>query len=195
MCLCDSRRCFLNILNTEKVFDKWKKEFFQIKELDYFNVYLVGSFNDYINGKFSHINSHKKYTIDEIHKMTNEKLVTLDKFFQLNFVDIDVVITDNNDIDKIKKVFETTKKINKKYQVLDSTKNYIFFDLMYYSINSFKLKYSNLDEIECEAIKYENIDSSNIKKEKIRLPYEKHKKLFEMGYKPIKPTLLKNKLL
>ena len=180
------------MINKIKIFESWKKEFFQIKELNYFNVYLVGTFNDYLNGKFSDFDENKKYTINEINNMSNQEIINLNKFLFLDDTDIDIVITGNNDFDKIKKVIEKSQKINNKY--VDKN-NYIFFDLIYYSIDLWETDgfshWSEEDGIECEKIYFEY----GLKRETTKLPYSKHKEMFSMGYIPSKPTLLRNKVL
>ena len=163
----------------KEIYNQWKKEFFKIKELDYFNVYLVGTFNDYINDKFSNMDSDKKYTENQINNMSNKDLITLEKFQNLNYTDVDIVITDNSDIDKIKKVLTDAQKI----ETFD-----MFFDLKYQSCGVFQDYNTKGDYFDCEIIQYNS-------EKKVKLPFEKHEKIFEMGYEYFKPTLIKNKLL
>lgn len=180
-------------LDKIKIFESWKKEFFKIKELDYFNVYLVGTFNDYLNGKFSKFNFNTKYTVDEIHHMSGEELITLEKSQNLNYTDIDIVITDNDDIDKIKKVLNSSKEINQKYQILNSKKRCIFFDLKYQSCGVFQEYNTEGNDFDCQIIQLNFKNKIEEKKEK--LPFKKHKEISEMGYKFSKPTLIKKQLV
>ncbi len=170
-----------------KIFENWKNEFFKIKELDYFDVYLIGTFNDFYKGKFSKLNSNKKYTKEEIYNMTDSELMTLEKFHNTlsDYIDIDVVITGNDDIEKIKKVLSSSKVINTKYE-----EKPLSFDLRYQScgVKMFELgSYENDMKFDCKVVTWN--DSLKIKT--IQLPYKKHQEIFEMGYRYFKPTLLK----
>ena len=120
-----------------KIFEIWKKEFLQLEELKYFNVYLTGSFNSLYNNIYDGIDLTKKYTEEDIHNMTNKEIVMLWKCKKSQYSDIDIVCTTQNyDSNKIKKLYKEAIDINKKYYH-ESIEGVIYFDLMYLTQSNF----------------------------------------------------------
>ena len=157
-----------------KIFESWKKEILQLKELNDYNVYLVGSFNDYYQKK--NIAPKSDY----------------------NFMDIDIWITDEKyNSEKIKPLILNISNISKKYEKQLTTESNLKFDFVYCTQKNLEITHFKNDNIKKHKFKLLyplRPHLKNVEEIEMIYPSEKMNEKSSMNYNKIKPTLLKKQI-
>ena len=156
---------------------------------------MISTFNDFYNNKFSHIDLNKKYTLDDINNMSDKDIATLIKYIDIEVMDIDIFITECDDIKIIEKVFFQTAEISKKYTQLFDLKwhNKPLSDEYYKDYTDYK--FEDIPTETYEIIGFTDKHYTSLEKKTYEIPFPHQKHFLMMGYQNLKPTLLKNKLL